>query len=279
MKETFLGFGSIFWQFINGLLSTLIIGICMGVISTIWLNKRDQLNAEEGALLNQRVDAYFGLLNFMSSLENKKILMDPDCSIRDELDKEGIVIRRDRPAVEYWPMLEDLDQLEACYKRLNEFYEHYLALMDPKAAKELIFTYGMFTRIYEYYVYLSTVEVENIGRLTQDEVRDILKRFYPKLGMALDVDLTIMQTRLERKLVTGVYHLRFTRNNMLTQEQCAAYFTKRYAKTDLLLLEKGLFRGLVKDAATVMQIPAERAFILFAPNIHVKSCAWEGEKK
>lgn len=279
MGEIFLGFGSIFWQFISGLLSTLIIGICMGVVSTVWLNKRNQLNAEEGALLNRRVDAYFSLLDFMVSLENKKIIMDADCSIRNELDKEGIVIRRDRPAVEYWPMLENLDQFESCFKKLNAFYDQYLALMDPRAAKELIFTYGIFARIYEYYVYLSTVELEGIGRLTQDEVREILKRFYPKLGMALDVDLTIMQAKLERRLVKGVYHLRFAQNRMLTEERCAAYFTKRYAKTDFLLLEEGLFRGLVKDAAAVKQMPPDKAFALFRPNIRVKSCMWEGDQK
>ena len=55
---SFLGMSSLTWQFISGLLSTMIIGICMGVVSSKWLNKRDLLNAEEGKLLVQRVDSY-----------------------------------------------------------------------------------------------------------------------------------------------------------------------------------------------------------------------------
>lgn len=273
MEETFLGMGSTFWQFVNGGLSTLIIGVCMGIVSSRWLDKREQINAEEGAMLDRRVDAYMELLDFMAELENKKILMDPDFSLRNDLKREGLRISRDRPAVEYWPMLEDFEVFEACFRKLDHFYQQNLALMDPKAAKELIFTYGMFGRIYGYYMYLSTVQMPDGTYLTHEEVRQLLNGFYPKLGMALDEDLTQMQTKLERTVMDGVYRLRFIWNRrLITTKKAGKYFEKRYLKTDFFTMEEELFAVLRNDLCVLRNIPLDQGREVFLPNGYV-DCA------
>lgn len=86
---------SIIWQGINGFLTTIIIGAYVWFVSSRWLDKRERLNAEQGIILNKRVDVYMDLLDIMASFEGKKIIMDAKYQLRDEMDKNGFVLRRD----------------------------------------------------------------------------------------------------------------------------------------------------------------------------------------
>ncbi|MBQ8624856.1 MAG: hypothetical protein IJ419_01625 [Agathobacter sp.] len=275
MGETFLGFNSIFWQFVNGFLTTIIIGVCMGIVSSKWLNKRELINAEEGRLLKLRVDRYMELLDFMATLENKKIILDADFKLRDQLLGEGFVIRRDRSAVEYWPMFESFQSFKKNFEKLDSFYKENLSLMDPTSAKELTFTYGMFSQIYQYYMYLSSVKMADGTNLTTEEIEDILEKFYPKLGMVLDADLSVMQGRLEGKLVKGLYKFRFSVNKgLFTEEKCADYFVKRYSRTDFALWEKELFLALIREICVKKNVDLREAGKLFTPNDYVKTYDW-----
>lgn len=275
MQDTFLGFSSIFWQFVNGFLSTIIIGVCMGIVSSKWLNKRELINAEEGQLLAQRVDRYMELLEFMATLENKKVIMDSDFRLRDKYLSQGYIIRRDRIAVEYWPMFEDFKVFEMTFEKLDKFYKEYLSLMDPVSAKELTFTYGMFVQIYGYYMYLSSVKMPDGSNLTRQEVEEILQTFYPKLGMVLDVDLSIAQAKLEEKLVKGLYKFRFSVNKKVFSEaECEKVFKKRYYKTDFAIYEKELFGALVREICVKKQIDAQIGTAFFTPNDYVKIYEW-----
>lgn len=275
MDETFLGMSSIFWQFVSAFASTAIVGICMGIVSSKWLNKRELLNAREGELLNQRVDAYMDLLNFMASMENKKVIMDPEFTLRNQLDQEGIVIRRDRPAMEYWPMMENFEEFNRVFKILDSFYKSNLSLMDPKAAKELIFTYGMFSKVYGYYMYLASLEWQEGEVLSQEEVEAVLSRFYPKLGMVLDLDFTKMQAKLEQKVVSGLYKPKFSKNRrFFEEEKCVAYFEKRYAHTDLCMQEQEIFNVLIEEVCRLKHLNRKKSRELFLPNHYVQSYLW-----
>lgn len=275
MGETFLGMSSTFWQFVSAFLSTAIVGICMGIVSAKWLNKRELLNAQEGELLNQRVDAYMMLLDFMASMENKKVVMDPDFSLREQLDKEGIVIRRDRPAVEYWPMMESFEKFQKVFEGLDRFYKSNLSLMDPKAARELVFVYGMFSKVYGYFMYLSSLEWQPGTYLSKEEVEDILSRFYPKLGMVLDVDFTVMQAKLEQKVVAGLYKPSFSKNKKFFEEKrCVAYFEKRYLHTDLCMQEQEIFQALIEEVCRLKHLNRKKSQEQFLPNHYVQSYEW-----
>ena len=275
MTETFLGMSSLFWQFVGAFMSTVIVGICMGIVSAKWLNKRELLNAREGELLNARVDAYMNLLDFMASMEHKRVIMDPDFSLRKQWDEEGIVIRRDRPAVEYWPMMENFEEFYSVFRKLDDFYKSNLSLMDPKAAKELVFVYGMFSKVYGYYMYLSSLEWKEKTYLNEEEVKDILARFYPKLGMVLDVDFTVMQAKLEQKVVKGLYKPSFSKNKKFFEEaRCVAYFEKRYLRTDLCMQEQTIFQALVGEVCRYKHLNRKKSQELFLPNHYVQSYEW-----
>ena len=125
-------------------------------------------------------------------------------------------------------------------------------------------------------MYLSTLEVQPGVILEQEEVEEILARFFPKLGMVLDVDFTKMQARLEQKVVKGLYRPRFSKNTRLFDEKtCIRYFMKRYQKIDFFLLEGSIFRALIIEVCKYKHLNREKSLKQFAPNEYVQSWDWQ----
>lgn len=179
--------------------------------------------------------------------------------------------------VEYWPMLENFQEFKENFVILDRFYKENLYLMDFRAAKELIHVYCMFSRIYDYYIYTSTVRMKDGNPIEQSDVEKIMAVFLPKVGIFLDWDFTVMQAKLEKKLVKGVYKPSFARNSKVASEEwCKNYGLKRYAKTNFMLAEKELFAALITDICENQHISQEDRIALFAPNQYVQLTEWEG---
>jgi len=150
-ETVFLGLSENIWQGIFGFLSTIIVAGVVGFITIYWLSKQEALNEREGKILNDRITAYFEILNSMARINERTVVLDTEMDIRSEIDKYEIVTLKDRPAVEYPPFLEDRERLQAIVKSLDSFYINRLHLVGPKSYKQFMYVYMYLSKLDGYY--------------------------------------------------------------------------------------------------------------------------------
>ena len=245
--EKFLGMGESAWQGISAFISTILVAVTVGYITTHLLSKQEALNNEEGKLLKARTDAYLGILDSMAQMEERKVVMDPDFEIRNSIQENGILMLRDRPAVEYPPYMESYDKFFDLFRNMVSFYEEKLYLTSPKTYKEFMYVYCYFTRIHAYYFYLQALTLPNGDAIDEDKAKEIIADFYPALGMIIDFDLVVMQANFEKALVSELYRPKFCKNPPFKNDaKITEFFLLRLASTYLGVNEYGIL-NLLKE--------------------------------
>lgn len=146
-ENIFWGLSELIWQGIFGFISTIVVASAVGFITITWLSKQEVLNQQEGKILDSRITSYLELLDSMARINEKTVILDTDFNIRDELAMYGIIMLRDRPAVEYPPIFESRKELQDIVKKLDDFYKDGLQLVDTKSYKEFMYIYLYFSKL------------------------------------------------------------------------------------------------------------------------------------
>ncbi len=265
--EKFLGMSESVWQGISAFISTILVAVTVGYITTYLLAKQEALNNEEGKLLKARTDAYLGILDSMARMEERKVIMDPDFEIRNAIQKNGILMLRDRPAVEYPPYMESYDKFFNIFKNMVSFYEEKLYLTSPKTYKKFIYVYCYFTRINTYYFYLQTLTLPNGDVIDENKAKEIVAEFYPKLGMIIDFDLVVMQADFEKALVSELYRPKFCKNPPFKNDaKITEFFLLKLASTYLGVNEYGILNLLKEITADKTGFDKSDLDQVFVPN-------------
>ena len=249
-ETVFLGMSEIIWQGIFGFFSTIIIAGAVGFITIHWLSKQEALNEREGKILNDRITAYLEILDSMARINERTVILDTELGIRSELERYGILILKDRSAVEYPPFFEGREKFQAILKSLDSFYINKLHLVGPKSYKQFIYVYFYLSKLDGYYKYLMTTPLPDGNLLNEATVDEILEDFLPKAGIVIDFDTVKMQADFERALVSELYNLKScTKPPFKNEVKKIEFFYIRFSKTLYAINEIGLFRMLIAVTA------------------------------
>lgn len=265
--EKFLGMSEAVWQGISAFISTILVAVTLGYITTHLLARQEAMNNEEGKLLKARTDAYLEILDSMARMEERKVIMDPDFEIRNNIQKNCILMLRDRPAVEYPPYMESYDKFFDVFRKMVYFYEEKLYLASPKTYKEFLYVYCYFTRIHTYYFYLQTLTLPNGEVIDEEKAKEIIADFYPKLGMIIDFDLVVMQAKFEKALVCELYRPKFCKKPPFKSDaKITEFFLLRLTSTCLGINEYGILNLLKEITAKKMGFEAGDLDSAFVPS-------------